>query len=184
MVEGKFTTPDINLLPKDDTENKPEGKILRWALSWGKKIVILTELVVVLAFLSRFKIDSDVANLSDEIDRKKEIVMTFADFETNFRTIAARVQKVKAVKSSVSVVTILESTERLIPPTIKLSQVAVRGQGVQIEGSGDDKSLALMVAAFKASPEFTNVAMDRVTKEGTEVLATFNLSADFVAKTL
>lgn len=180
MPDGKFTTPEINLLPKDDMDTRPEGKFLRWALSWGKKIVIVTELVVVLAFLSRFKIDSDVANLSDEIERKKNIVVTFAEFEKDFRAVSAQVAKIKAVQQTTSVVTILDATQGLIPSTVKLGQIVVSEDLVRIEGSGDDQSLALMVAAFKASKEFKNVVMDRVTQEGNQTLATFSLSADYV----
>ena len=183
MPAEKFTTPEINLLPKDDIDSRPEGKFLRWALSWGKKIVIITELVVVLAFLSRFKIDSDVANYSDEIERKKNIVVTFADFEKDFRAVSSQVNKIKTLQSAVSVVTILDATQVLIPQTIELGQIVVAKDSVRIEGSGDDQSLALMVAAFKGSKDFRNVVMDRVTQEGNETLATFSLSADYVVPT-
>jgi hypothetical protein len=61
---------EINLLPKEEFEKKPLGKFLVWALSIGRYIVIFTELIVILAFLSRFKLDRDLADLNQSVREK------------------------------------------------------------------------------------------------------------------
>ena len=58
---------DINLLPREEFEQKTVGRFLIWALTVGRWIVIVTELIVITAFLSRFKLDRDLANLYEKI---------------------------------------------------------------------------------------------------------------------
>lgn len=166
MPEEKFITPEVNLLPSDDLESKPGGKFLKWSLSWGKKIVVLTELLVVLAFLSRFKLDSDVANLSEELDRRKTIILASSDFEKQFRSIQARLAKAKEIDASSSPVTVYDKALALIPSSITVTSITTKDKSVTFQGQGDDQTLSIMVAAFKNSLDFDDVIIEKVKKEG------------------
>jgi len=77
--------PTINLLPKSAFDVSTGGKVLRWALTAGRYIIVLTELVVILAFISRFKLDQDISNLSNSIEGKKNILVAMAKMEEDFR---------------------------------------------------------------------------------------------------
>lgn len=58
---------DLNLLhPKEIQARLPE-KFLKWLITYGRFIVILVEVVVVAAFLTRFKFDADLDNLKTKI---------------------------------------------------------------------------------------------------------------------
>ena len=62
------------------------GKISGMGTDYGRHIVLLTELVVIAAFLSRFKLDRDYADLGDKITGKKKRSLTaMANTESNFR---------------------------------------------------------------------------------------------------
>lgn len=179
MAGKKFTTPDINLLPKADTVDTPAGKFLEWALSWGKKIVIVTELIVVLAFLSRFYFDTEVANLSEEIDHKKAIIESSLDFENEFRSVSERVNAVIKIEKEPSTVAILKNVEKIIPPSISLTQINIDKDAVNFSGLGDDKSLAQMVANFRDSPQFTGLSFDKISK-GASSDVNFSLRANYL----
>lgn len=58
----------VNLLPPSEFEESFWGRFLKWAVTTGRYIIILTELVVILAFLSRFKLDEDLRNLNEQIN--------------------------------------------------------------------------------------------------------------------
>lgn len=180
MPAEKFVSPEINLMPRDDMESKPGGKFLQWALSWGKKIVVLTELVVVLAFLSRFKIDADVAYLSDEIDQKKQIVQSTSTFEKEFRSFSDRVTKTGALEDVTSLLTVYQAAQDLIPTTVEVTQITVTGEEVRFNGNGNDVALAQMVDAFKSSPRFKGIVLDSIVKEGSRDTANFSLNASYV----
>ena len=179
MSEKKKTTLDINLLPGDELGNRPGGRILLWALSWGKKIVIVTELIVVSAFLSRFWLDTQVANLSDQIEHNKETLLALRDFEVEFRSVSDRLVAVKKISVTASVVTILAETEKLVPPEVALSRVTVTGDEISFGGIGYDQALAVMVDNFKSSPRFTDIVLEKVAKENVTPDINFSLVTTF-----
>ena len=87
----------INLLPPDELENAPLGKAVKWAVTYGRYIIVVTELVVVLAFLSRFKLDRDLNDLAEEISRKKQIIVSQASFEKEVRGLQNRLAVINAM---------------------------------------------------------------------------------------
>ncbi len=179
MKQEKFVTPEVNLLPQDDMEQHPGGKFLKWALSWGKKIIVLIELIVVIAFLSRFKLDSDVANNSEEIARRKTIILASKDFEKEFRQVQTKVNKVKSITSLPNSVTIYDVVQTLIPSSVNVGSISITGTKVNLEGEGEDSALSKMVADFKSSPDFSDVVLEKVTKQGDSTQISFSLSAEY-----
>lgn len=182
MNSGKFVTPEVNFLPEDDLIERQGGRFLKWALSWGKKIIVLTELLVVIAFLSRFKLDSDVANLSEEIDRRKIIIQASESFEREFRSVQSRTGKVKTITSLPSVVTIYDTAQMLIPKVVAIDQIGVAEKKLSLQGIGEDKNLSAMVADFKTSPDFAAVILEKVIKQGQNVGIEFSLTAEYTRK--
>lgn len=179
MAEGKNPTPDINLLPGDDLENKAGGKFLKWALSWGKRIVVFTELIVILAFLSRFWLDTTVANNNDKITQKKNVVVASSNFEANFRKIADKVSKAQSLENSVSALTVYDEAKKLIPLGIDLNQLSVNGDKVSFTGTADEPTLAKLIDAFKNSASFGDVSVERIARKGVVITDSFALSATY-----
>src|SRR3989344_9255692 len=79
--------PKVNLLPKEELETKPFGRFLKWALSYGRYIIVTVELIVFLVFFSRFIYDRELADLNDKIEQKQAIVASAQEFEDRFRAI-------------------------------------------------------------------------------------------------
>lgn len=57
---------NLNLLHPKELQTKLPEKFVKWLISYGRFIVILVEVIVVAAFLTRFKYDADL----DELKRK------------------------------------------------------------------------------------------------------------------
>lgn len=183
MPKNIFITPEINLLPENELENRPGGKFLKWALSWGKKVVILTELIVVSAFLSRFWLDSEVANLSEEIDRRKTIITSSDDFEKEFRAAKFRLEKVKKINSLISPVEIYDAVNDLISPQLTISEIRISGRNVSLRGNGADQLLTQLVSSFKNSLDFDDVVLEKISKQSASPGVEFSLSAVYSKKT-
>ena len=66
----------VNLLTQDDFSSSPIGKVFLWALSVGRYIVVITELIVILSFLSRFKLDRDLTDVNEAIEKQKAIILS------------------------------------------------------------------------------------------------------------
>src|SRR3989344_8016651 len=90
----------LNLLPRSDLDGSWWGRFLKWALSTGRYIIILTEMVVIMAFLSRFKLDRDLSDLAERIEGKKNVLVALSGNENVFRSIQKRLTVAKTLIES------------------------------------------------------------------------------------
>ena len=69
-------TPNSNInLLKNSSDQSPLDRITDWALTYGRYIMIGTEIVVLLAFISRFSLDRKLTDLKEEIGQKQQILL-------------------------------------------------------------------------------------------------------------
>ena len=66
----KLTPLSINLMPGRETSFGE--KFLNWSLTFGRYIIIGTEIIVLVAFFSRFKLDRDFIDLHDQVKEKQK----------------------------------------------------------------------------------------------------------------
>ena len=58
----------LNLLHPKEAPSKLPERFLKWLITYGRFIVIFVEIIVVGAFLTRFKLDADLDNLKNQIN--------------------------------------------------------------------------------------------------------------------
>jgi Tfp pilus assembly protein PilN len=87
----------INLLPRDEFENSTLGVILEWSLVFGKWAVILTQLVVMGAFLYRFTLDRSLTDLRKLIARDVAVIKSYEQVERDFTLAQKQVGEAKNV---------------------------------------------------------------------------------------
>ena len=75
-TNNKAIKTTIEFIPQEDWEKTSFGKFLKWLLNVGRWIVIVTELIVIIAFVSRFKLDRDLTNLNEKVKQKQAIIGT------------------------------------------------------------------------------------------------------------
>ena len=66
--------PTINLIGEEEMAHTPVGRIVAWAVTYGRYIMIGTEIIVLLAFISRFSLDRKLTDLNDEVSQKQAII--------------------------------------------------------------------------------------------------------------
>lgn len=59
---------NLNLLYPQGIPQKLPVRFLRWLISYGRFIVVIVEIVVLVCFALRFKFDADLANLKEKIN--------------------------------------------------------------------------------------------------------------------
>jgi Tfp pilus assembly protein PilN len=89
----------INLLGESDLEHTPVGRIVSWAVTYGRYIMIGTEIVVLLAFISRFSLDRKLTDLKEEVTQKQEIIEANAAFENDVRVLQNKLASIKTVSA-------------------------------------------------------------------------------------
>lgn len=156
----------INLIHKDDFEKKPIGKFLTWALTIGRWIVIFTELIVIIAFLSRFKLDQDLADLQASIKERQAIVSASYAFENTFRSVQNRLVKVQDLENrQIGTGKILDEISRITPNTVVLKNLTFSENIFTISGNAaTENSLNLFINNLSSSSFFAETNITQVSK--------------------
>ncbi|HUW24508.1 MAG TPA: PilN domain-containing protein [Patescibacteria group bacterium] len=160
----------INLLPKDKFESSTLGRFLKWSTSTGRAIVVLTEFVVICAFLSRFYFDTRLANLFDEINQKKAIVASAAAFEEDFRRTQEKIQVIKVLLTQESKPSVLISEiSQLLPLDVSLTALNLEEKDITLSGyTFTENGLRLFWISLNQYPELEEVTLTNISsrKEG------------------
>lgn len=115
---------NVNLLGSQDLEHTPWGRIVAWATTYGRYIMITTEIIVLLAFISRFSLDRKLTDLTEEVNQKQAIIEANADFEKQIKSTQANIATIKKlIASQATPVTIVSSMEVLIPADVYLTSL-------------------------------------------------------------
>jgi Tfp pilus assembly protein PilN len=181
----------INLLPKKDLADTALGKVLKFSLTYGRYIIVGTQLIVLLAFFSRFKLDRELTDLQESVEQKQTIVESLVEFENEVRLIQDRLATIKTLKSNHDLIrSSLESIKKTLPPGNTLVKLDIGKGVIDIAGiSQDEQSIASLINQFSASPLYSSVQFGQIKKqdkksEGAEGISfniTLNLASDVEA---
>lgn len=158
---------NINLLPSDKWEKTPTGKFLQWVLTYGRYIVIGTELIVLLAFLSRFKLDRDLSDLSESVKTKRAVVENSQVLENDVRSLQARLAKIDGLlKGQVSFRENLGALTPLVPADVIFDDLSISSKQVGISGKTSSlNTLSAFLRNLLLSKKFTEVSLDKITAQ-------------------
>ena len=124
---------NINLLGHEEIDNTPVGRIIWWVTTYGRYIMIATEIVVLLAFISRFSLDRKLTDLNEEITQKQAILEANRPFEAEIRELQDRIAKAKNLISSQAVpLDILNSAQAILPIDVYLETYEYAGDKLTI----------------------------------------------------
>ncbi|RLC32719.1 hypothetical protein DRH13_01260 [Candidatus Woesebacteria bacterium] len=185
MAARKKKKNKINLLPQEEFAQSTLGRVLAWLLSSFRVIVIITEVFVMMVFLSRFWLDAKSADLNDLIKQKQAVLVASVDFEKEFRGAQKKLDIFSELTGADKLTTdYLNNTSSLVPPEIILSSYSFAGDDIKVEGiSPNERGIAQFVANLEASDEFEEVAITRInTDQETQVLLTFALKLTLSSK--
>lgn len=162
----------INLLVQEGFENSQIGKILAWLLSVGRAIVIVVELVVICAFLSRFWFDRQLTDLIEQNNSKRAQVEASQNFENEFKSVQKRLAAVKQiaeVKLSPSIY--IKDASRLLPSEVILENIAFSQGKFSFDGAASSESgLAGFIKSMEESNNFKDVTLANISLDPTSLV--------------
>lgn len=173
---------DINLVPKDPFFTTSLGRGMQWALSAGRYIVMLTELVVVVSFASRFYLDRQITDLNGAIFIAQSTVEAYGEFEQEFRDVQLRIDQYQQIEQTENLVDTFPALSAVIPDGVELSELAIYPDQVSLTGVvRSQRSLNLLINNLQLSPYFSNVVVNTIESQGTASAGfNFRLSAQTV----
>jgi len=159
----------INLLPKDPFYQTPLGKILKWALSIGRYIVIFTELIVILSFVTRFSLDRRVTDLNDALFQKQTLIESYGDLEANVRQTQDKIDQYQQIEQQSNIAEVFPKLSAITPRDVTLDELVVKSDSVTLSGlTQSQNSLSLLINNIQLSPDFTRVSVDRIETGSTD----------------
>ena len=171
----------IEFIPQEDWEKTNFGKFLKWLLNVGRWIVIVTELIVILAFLSRFKLDRDLTNLNETVKQKQAVVIASSEFEKEFRFLQKRLSTIEGLKKSqIEAGQILDVFAQLTPRGVQLSNFSLADKKVSLTATADSEfTLAAFLNSLKQSPKIEKLAISKISTDAEHGLRiNFNLKTE------
>ena len=139
------------------------GRILKWALSSFRIIVIVTELVVMAAFLSRFWLDAENSDLNETISQKKAIITSFAETEKKFRTFQKQIDIFSKITSSAPKSEYVNLITSLTPAEVFLNSISDNEDSLQIIGySSSEQNISQFIINLSSASKFKDVSLNKI----------------------
>lgn len=170
--------PKINLLSREEFLTSTAGRILAWILSSFRIIVIVTEILVVLAFLSRFWLDAQNTDLNELIKQKRAVLAASLSFEKEFRDIQARLEVFSEFTEDEGVIaSSLDTINTSIPPDIFLESIFFTDNGVVVQGASTSEiSIQQFVVNLNSRKTFGKITLEDIKSKKEEQLLLFRIT--------
>jgi len=183
MAARKKKEEEINLLPQKGFQSSTAGRVLAWILSTFRIIVIVTEIIVMIAFLSRFWFDAQNSNLNEQIQQKKDVLLAYQNFEHDFKDVQKRLKIYSAVtQNQNSGVNVVETVKYFLPPDVVTTKIADESNKLVVVGeTSNERSIQQLVVNLNSVPIFKNTGLTGVnTKKDNPAILIFTINSNIV----
>jgi hypothetical protein len=157
----------INLLGDSDMEHTPVGRIVNWAVTYGRYIMIGTEIVVLLAFISRFSLDRKLTDLKEEVTQKQDIIEANLPFEKDVRSLQDKLAKIKTlIASPTRPLNALTIFQTLLPQGVYLSSYDLTKDKLMIQATaGSTQAFAQFMTNLQSSKYLTAIDIGDIKRD-------------------
>ncbi|MEK7092315.1 MAG: PilN domain-containing protein [Patescibacteria group bacterium] len=152
----------INLLKKD--QSSFVEKFIKWALSIGRVIIVITEAIALFTFLYRFNLDRELVDLHDSIKQKRVVINILKDNENTYRDLQARI----ALSAQLSdqgnkTVALVTKVSKNIPSGMQLNNINFLGNRIQIDANTKSvKTVSQFIETLKKYEQIQTVSLDKI----------------------
>lgn len=163
---------NLDLLKPQSEPQRIAIKAFKWLLSSGRFLIIFVEIIVLAAFLVRFKFDADIASTKEAIDQQVPFIESLANDEKLIRQTQFQLGTMKEVRTnSADYAEILKKIARQTPSGVTINSLNIQKQVAQLEyrmvgTSVDNNQLSSFVAGLKSDDSFSNLNLADIAFEG------------------
>jgi len=172
----------INLIPKEDFERTTLGRIMKWALTSFRFIVIVVELIVIGGFLFRFWLDVQINNLDDEINQKSALISSKSSFEKEFRNVQTKLNLFNQITAADNVsLQVFEDVVGSLPVDTQLTSFTRQTDTLSISGATlSEDSIASFIANLEEKERVALVTLKQITTGESGPFVEFNLEVSLI----
>ncbi len=139
-------------------------KVINWALTVGRLLVILTELIALSSFLYRFSLDRQLIDLHSKIKQEQAIVAILKNNEDKYRNLQDRLSLASNFsKSRSSIPKIFQDVIKFAPPDMTFNSFTLNKNGINVDANVQTtSSLSSFVNSLTNYPAIKNVAINNI----------------------
>lgn len=159
-------------------------KFIDWALTFGRVVVIGTEVIALCAFLYRFSLDRQLVDLHDQIELKDTYVRALKTNEEKYRNLQERLTLSSTIgKSTTETVTLFKDIIGLAPTDFFVNNLRISQENIRIEASaGSVSSLTYFIDKLKKYPQVETVSLDTIENKTSRATIAVSITAQFKKK--
>lgn len=155
---------NINLVIRDGFDKSFSGQMLSWILTYGRYIIIITQIIVLSVFFLRFKIDRDHTDLQDLVSQKQAIVESGADLETEIRRIQGKLSYIRQISDNQdSFLKVLRFFQDHTPSDVTFSAFDLSATRINFSATaGDLGSFSFLLRQLQQQKQFSDVSLEDI----------------------
>jgi Tfp pilus assembly protein PilN len=158
-------------------------QFVSWALTIGRGLVILTEMVALGAFLYRFGLDRQLVDLHDKIVQQQNIVRFLKKTEDSYRNLQSRLSLAQTiVKNEDQTVKSYLDITNLIPSDMSVTDIIFSQKDVKIDADiRTINTLTTFISNLKSYPNIESVSINKIENKTTTAIISISVTALFHA---
>lgn len=184
------TKKELSLLPDSENPDSFGAKLIKWLTTVGRWVIVLTELIVVSAFISRFWLDRKNSDLSETIRQQQAILGTTQSFENEYNSFQKRLSFIRKFYDNdpqyfQKIDTLIKST----PPDLIYQNISIKKDDNDNKVSANISLIALSEASLVSfvnnltlNPNIEAVKINQIEKKQQE--NNYSISVSIVFKNL
>lgn len=158
---------DINLIIKDELGESFTGQLLKWALTYGRYTIIITQIIVLSVFFLRFQLDRDHTDLKESVAQKQAIVASVSDLEAEIRRIQDRLSNIKRLwENHEAPLKILTFFQDHSPSDTTFESLTLNGEKLTFSASvGNLRSFSYFMNQIQENKYFSEVTLSEINRK-------------------
>lgn len=172
----KVLTPDVNLAK--NRGKHLSDRIIEFALSIGRVLIILTEAIALGAFLFRFGLDRQLVDLHDRINQEQAILLLLKNNEQTYRNLQDRLVLSDTVSTIDSTTAqIVTTVAGMIPSDMNLTLLSFNTTNMKIDGTISSLvSLSSLINKLQSNAAIDRVSLDKVENRSSQGIISISLT--------
>lgn len=164
----------INLLLHKGEQSPIYAKFIKWLLASGRFIVVFVEILVIAAFVFRYKLDTELLDLQEQIEEQIPYLESLKSDEEQIRKIQFQLNTIKQTHSqNPNYSQSLLQLSKLTPKNITLTNITINkakplsNATLTISGSSPSSlELSAYLKALKNNSNFSEINLTNISFEG------------------
>lgn len=159
---------NIDLLKPQSEPPKIFVSFIKWALSAGRYLIIFVEIIVLAAFVTRFKLDADIATNKETIDSLIPFLESLKPDELLIRQTQSQLASIKDLKQNrTDYIRLINAIAAQVPAAVILRSMTFEeekgGINIKLIGVAQNHSeLSSLISGLKKDQTFTEVSLSSV----------------------